>query len=149
MPRVAAIARDDRASRDRRSDLCPSWPPSPLSTPTAARTTVVATESRVRCRRRPSASGAPSPLARPPREHRRHSFLVERRRRSPTSGRHRRWPPGSLPLARLREPPPSLKLNPWWRGGIFIASWTWSSSTELHRLTWAFSSYWKLRARNI
>jgi hypothetical protein len=49
------------------------------------------TGPRVR-RRRPSASGAPSPLARPPRERRRRSFLVERHHRPPTSGRHRRWP---------------------------------------------------------
>jgi hypothetical protein len=111
------------------------------------RTTVIATVPRVR-RRRPFASGASSPLALLPREHRRRSFLVERRRWSPASGRHRRWPPGSPPLARPREPPP-LKPNPWWRGGVFIAARTWSGSTGLHRLTWTYSSYWKHRARNI
>jgi hypothetical protein len=104
-PRVVAIAIDDRASCDRRSDPRPSWPPSPLSTPTASRATGVAIGPRVR-RRRPSASGAPSLLARPPQERRHRSFLVERRRRSPASGRYRRWPLGSLSLARPREPPP-------------------------------------------
>jgi hypothetical protein len=44
------------------------------------------------------------------------------RRRSPASGRHRRWPPGSLPLARLREPPSPLKTNPWRRWVVFIAA---------------------------
>jgi hypothetical protein len=44
-------------------------------------TNVVAIGPRVR-RRRPSASRTPSPLVRPPREHRCRSFLVERRRRS-------------------------------------------------------------------
>jgi hypothetical protein len=117
-PRVAAIARDDRASRDHRSDPCPSWPPPPLPTPTTSRATAVATEPSVR-RRRTSASGAPSPLARPPWEHRRCSFLVERHRRSPASGRHRHWPPGSSPLARPREPSPPLKPNPW-RRGMFL-----------------------------
>jgi hypothetical protein len=100
---------------------------------------------RHRC---PSASGAPSLLACPPRERRHRLFLVERRRRSLVSGRHRRWPPGSSPLARLREPPP-LKPNPWRRGGVFIEARIWSGSTELHHLTCASSSYWKHRARNI
>jgi hypothetical protein len=50
----------------------------------------------------------------------------ERRRRSPSSGRHRRWPPESPPLARpmkplsllarLRELSPPLKPNPWQPG---------------------------------
>jgi hypothetical protein len=88
-----------RASRDRRSNRRTSWPPPPLPTPTAPRTTVVATGPRVRRRRR-SALGAPSPLARPPRERHCHSFLVERYCRSPNSGRHRRWPLGSPPLKR-------------------------------------------------
>jgi hypothetical protein len=66
-------------------------------------TTVVATGPRLRCRH-PSASRAPSPLARPPRERRCRSFLVERRHRSPASGRHRCLPTGSPPLARPREP---------------------------------------------
>jgi hypothetical protein len=44
-PCVAAIARDDRASRDRWSDPHPSWPPQPM--PTAPRATVVATGPRV------------------------------------------------------------------------------------------------------
>jgi hypothetical protein len=143
---VADIARDDRASRDRQSDPRPSWPLPPLPTPTAPRATAVATGPRVR-RHRPSASGAPSPLACPPRERRRRSFLVERRRRSPASGRHRRWPPGSAPLARPREPPPSLKPNLWRHGGVFIAARIWFGSTGLYRLTWVFFSYWKQRAR--
>jgi hypothetical protein len=34
--------------------------------------------------------------------------------------------PGSPSLARPREPPPPLKPNPWWRGGVFIvAAWYW------------------------
>jgi hypothetical protein len=146
-------ARATHASRGRHRQRRLAWPldqraPSPpLPTPTMPRTTVIATVPRVR-RRRPFASGASSPLALLPREHRRRSFLVERRRWSPASGRHRRWPPGSPPLARPREPPP-LKPNPWWRGGVFIATRTWSGSTGLHRLTWTYSSYWKHRARNI
>jgi hypothetical protein len=83
----------------------------------------VAIGPRVR-RRRMSASRTSLPLARPPRERRCRSFLVERRRRSPASGRHRCWPPGSSALARPREPPPPLKPNPWRRGGVFIvAAW--------------------------
>jgi hypothetical protein len=81
----------------------------------------VAIGPRVRCRR-PSTSRTLSPLARPPWERRRRSFLVERHRRSPSSGRHRCWPPGSPALARPREPPPPLKPNPWWRGGVFIVA---------------------------
>jgi hypothetical protein len=76
-------------------------------------TKVVAIGPRVRCRRS-SASRTPSPLARPPRERRCRSFLVERHRHSPASRRHRCWPPGS--------PPPPLKPNPWRRGGVFIVS---------------------------
>jgi hypothetical protein len=83
---VAAIARDNHASRDRHSDPRFSWPPPPLPTPTVPCATAFATGPRVRCRRS-SASGAPSPLARPSREHHRRSFLVERRRRSLASGR--------------------------------------------------------------
>jgi hypothetical protein len=87
------------------------------------KTTAVATGPRVRCHH-PSASRAPSPLARPPRERRCRLFPVERRRRSPALGRHRCWPPGSPPLACPREPPPPLKPNPWQRGGVFIvAAW--------------------------
>jgi hypothetical protein len=82
-------------------------------------TNVVAIGPRVRCRR-PSASRTPSLLARPPRECRCRSFLVERRRRSPASGRHRCWPPGSPALARPREQPSPLKPNPWRRGGVFL-----------------------------
>jgi hypothetical protein len=66
---------------------------------------------------------------------RRRSFQVERRCQSPASGRHHRWPPGSPPLARPREPPPLLKPNPWLRWSVFIAARTWSGSTRLHRLT--------------
>jgi hypothetical protein len=84
-------------------------------------TNAVAIGPRVR-RRRPSASRTPSPLARLPRERRCRSFLVERRRRSPASGRHRCWPPGSSALARPREPPPPLKPNPWRRGSVFIVA---------------------------
>jgi hypothetical protein len=126
-----ARARDDCVLRNRWRDPRPSWPPPPLSTPTAPRATVVTTGPGVR-RCRSSASGAPSPLARPCMERRRRSFLVERRRRSPASGRHRHWPPGSSPLARpreppppiahMREPPPPLKPNPSRRGGVFIAA---------------------------
>jgi hypothetical protein len=134
MPHVSAIARDDRASRDRQSDPCTSWPPPPLPTPTTPRTTAVATGPRV-CRRWSSASGASSPLACLPRERHRHSFLMERRRRSPTSGRHRRWHPGSPLLACPRKPPLPLKPNPWRCGGVFIASQTWSGLIGLHRLT--------------
>jgi hypothetical protein len=83
-------------------------------------TNVVAIRPRVR-RRRPFASRTSSPLARPPRERRCRSFLVERHRRSPASGRHRYWPPGSPALARPREPPPPLKPNPWRRGGCFYS----------------------------
>jgi hypothetical protein len=89
------------ASRDRRSDPRTSWPPPPLPAPTAPRTNVIATGPRVR-RRHTSALGALSLLSCPPRERHRHSFLVERCRRSPDSGRHHRWPPGS----------PTLKPNP-------------------------------------
>jgi hypothetical protein len=92
---------------------------------------------------RSSALGAPLPLARPPRERHRRSFLVERHRRSSASGRHRRWPPGSPPLACSRESPPPLKPNPRQCGGIFIAARTWSGSTKLHHLTWSSSSHWK------
>jgi hypothetical protein len=46
MPRVVAIARDNHASRDRRSDPRPSWPPPP-SMPIAPRTTAVATRPGV------------------------------------------------------------------------------------------------------
>jgi hypothetical protein len=130
---VPTIARDDRASRARRSDPRTSWPPSSLSTPTAPRTTSVATGPRVR-RRRPSALGAPSPLARPPRERCRRSFLVERRRQSSASGLHRCWHSGSPPLACSRKPPPPLKPSYWRCRGVFIASRTWSGSTGLHRL---------------
>jgi hypothetical protein len=92
-------------------------------------TNVVAIGPRVRCRR-PFASRTPSPLACPPRKRRCHSFLVERRRRSPTSGRHRCWPPGSPVLAHPREPPPPLQPNPWWRGGVFIvAAWDWITAS--------------------
>jgi hypothetical protein len=73
-------------------------------------TNAVAIGPRVRCRR-PSASRTPLPLACPPRERRCRSFLVEHRRRSPASGRHRCWPLGSPALARPREPPPPLKPN--------------------------------------
>jgi hypothetical protein len=116
---VADIARDDRASRDRRNDPRSSWPPPPLSMPTTPHATAVATGPRVR-RRRSSASGASSQLACPSQERCCRSFLVQRHRRSPVSrrhrcwldGRHRCWPPGSAPLARPREPPPLLKSNP-------------------------------------
>jgi hypothetical protein len=78
-PRVAAIARDDRASRDCQSHPHLLWPPPPLSRPTAPRATAVATGPGVR-RHRSFASGASSPLALPPRERRRHSVLGECRR---------------------------------------------------------------------
>jgi hypothetical protein len=100
-------------------------------------------------RRRLSALGASSSLARPPWERRCCSVLVERHRRSPASGRHRRWPPGSPPLARPREPPPPpLKPNPW-RPGMFLEL-SEPGSTELDGTIGSelFSSYWKPRACN-
>jgi hypothetical protein len=78
-PRVASIAGDDRASRDRRSDPRLSWPPPPLPNPTTSRATVIATRPEVRHRRScivtacsPGSGvslsldsrGAPSPVAR-------------------------------------------------------------------------------------
>jgi hypothetical protein len=89
-------ARATHASLGRRSDPHLPWPPPPLLTPTAPHATVVATGPGVR-RRRSSASGAPSPLARLPRERRCRSIFVERH-----------WPPGSPPLARPREPLPPI-----------------------------------------
>jgi hypothetical protein len=106
----AAIARDDRASLDHRSNPRLPWPPPLLPKPIAPRATVVATGPGVR-RRRSSTSRAPSPLARPSREHRRR-YPRECRHRWPGLGRHRRWPLGSSPLAHPREPPPPLKPNP-------------------------------------
>jgi hypothetical protein len=92
-------------------------------------TNAVAIGPRVHCHR-PSASRTPLPLARLPRERRCRSFLVERRCRSPASGRHRCWPPGSPALARPREPPPPLKPNPWRREGVFIvATWDWITAS--------------------
>jgi hypothetical protein len=49
-PRMAAIARDDYASHDRRSDPRPSWTPPPMPPLIAPRTTAVATGVRVRRR---------------------------------------------------------------------------------------------------
>jgi hypothetical protein len=71
---------------------------------------------------------------------------------------------GSAAARALGQPPPSR--TPGWAltlmnsDGVwktefyhfrssFIDIWTWSSSTELHCLIWASSSYWKLRARYI
>jgi hypothetical protein len=110
MPRVATIARDDRASRDHRSYPHLVWPPLPLLKPIAPCATAIATGPRVR-RHRSFALGAPSPLARSPRECRRRSILVARRRRSPASGRHHHWHPRSLPLTCSREPLSPLKPN--------------------------------------
>jgi hypothetical protein len=118
MPRATAGAtHTPRGHRRRRCLSRLAQPPLPLG---------------LGCRRRSSALGASSPLARLPWERRRRSILVERHRRSPASGRHRRWPSGSPPLARPREPtspitrprePPSpLKPNPWLSGGVFIAA---------------------------
>jgi hypothetical protein len=108
-------SRATHASRGRHRRRRPrlAWPPerpaSLVATTTAAkayRATAVATGPRVR-RRRSFASGVPSSLTYPPREHRRRSIY----RWSPASGRHCSWPSGS-PLARPREPPPPLKPNP-------------------------------------
>jgi hypothetical protein len=68
-----------------RSDPRPSWPLPPLLTPIVPYATVVATGPGVRPHHL-SASGAPSPLACPPRERRRRSFLVERRLSRPPQG---------------------------------------------------------------
>jgi hypothetical protein len=82
-----------------------------------------------RCWSLPCLAQPPSPpglgyiaAARPLQEHRRRSILEERRRWSPSSGHHCRWPSGSpplahprkppSPLARPREPPLPLKPNP-------------------------------------
>jgi hypothetical protein len=56
-PRVVAIAGDDHASRDRRSDSRVPWPPPLLSKPTAPRATAVATRPGVR-RRLPARLGS-------------------------------------------------------------------------------------------
>jgi hypothetical protein len=75
-PRATAIAGDDRTLRDRRSHTRLPWPPPPLLKPTAPHATAVPTGPRVH-RLRSSASGAPSPLARPPWELHRRSVLGE------------------------------------------------------------------------
>jgi hypothetical protein len=83
LPAVVGLWR--RGRRPRR------WSGSDVAIAETDGTNVVAIGPKMR-RRRPSGSRTPSPLARPPRERRCHSFLVERRRRSSASGRHRCWP---------------------------------------------------------
>lgn len=106
------------------------WPPSPETT--APRATAGATRvsrgHHCRCRsllcnrrRCSSASGAPSQLACLPCECRYRSIIGECRRQSPTSGRHCRWPLGSPPLARPREPLLPIKPNPLRHEDVFIA----------------------------
>jgi hypothetical protein len=141
--RVATITGDNRASRDCRSNPRLPWPPPPLFKPTAPRATVVATRPGLR-RRRSSALGVPSPLARPPRERHRRSVLGERRRQPLASGCHRRSLLGSPPLTRTRELLPPLKPNPWHPRVVFIAAQTWYGWTGWHRWTRASSNYWKL-----
>jgi hypothetical protein len=86
--------------RVRTSWICrrraPSGPPPPLPKPTAPRATIIATG--------PGCAIATRPL----RGHRRRSILEECLRRSPSFGRHHRWPSRSPPLARPSKPPPPL-----------------------------------------
>jgi hypothetical protein len=121
------IARDDYAWRGHQSNPCLPclpWPPPPLPKPTTPRATTVASGPGV-SRRHSSASGALSPLTRPPRERCRHSFLVERHHLSPASGRHHRWPLGSPSLAHPRELSLPLKPNTWRSEVVFIAVRPW------------------------
>jgi hypothetical protein len=123
-PRSRHLARSSRIRRHVRSSKihhrrAPLGPLPVLPKPTASRATAVTTGPRVRCHRS-SSLGASSALACP---------HQERRCRPPASTRHRRWPLGSsslarpkkppTPLARPREPSPSLKAN-LWRPGVFL-----------------------------
>ena len=99
MPRMAAIAGDDRASRARRSYPRVPWPPPSLPKPIVPRTITVTTEPRVR-RRHSFDSGLPSPLARPPLERRHHSVLGENHRCLPAASGASAW------VTHLGAPPP-------------------------------------------
>ena len=84
--RLADINGDNHSSCIHWSDPRLSRSPLPLLKPTTPRATFVAIAPGVR-RRRLSASGAPLPLARPPRERCYRSVLVERHHLSLTSRR--------------------------------------------------------------